>query len=158
MANPIPDGYHSVTPYIFVKGANEALEFYKNAFGAEEMLRLPGPDGESVMHAEMKVGDSIIMLSDENPQMGAMSPETRGGPTGSIMLYVEDVDASYKRALDAGAKEKAPPTDMFWGDRFSQVIDPFGHLWAIATHTEDVPPEEIGQRMKEWSAQAEQQS
>ena len=158
MAKPIPDGYHSVTPYIYVKGAAKALEFYKNAFGAQEMFRLPGPDGQTIVHAEMNVGGSVIMLSDENQQMNAMSPETRGGPTGSIMLYVEDVDASYKRAIDAGAKEKAPPMDMFWGDRFSQVIDPFGHLWAIATHTEDVAPEEIEKRMNEWAAKAAQQS
>lgn len=158
MAKAIPDGYHSVTPYIYVKGAVKALEFYKNAFGAEELFRMPGPDGQSVMHAEMRVGDSVIMLADENPQQDAMSPETRGGPTGSIMLYVEDVDSSFKRAIDAGAKETAPPMDMFWGDRFSKVIDPFGHQWAIATHTEDVAPEEMDRRMKEWMAKAAQQS
>jgi PhnB protein len=146
MAKPIPDGYRTATPYLTIKGAAQAIEFYKRAFGAQEGGRMTGPDGKSVMHAEIRIGDSMLMLSDEFPQMGSRSPETLGGTTGSIFLYVPDVDTAFKRAVDAGAKAIMPPTDMFWGDRFGKLVDPFGHEWAMATHKEDLTPEEIRRR------------
>ena len=146
MATAIPDGYRTVTPYITVKGAAQALDFYKRAFGAQGGECMIGPDGHSVMHAEIRIGDSFVMLSDEFPQMGSRSPQTLGGTTGSIFLYVPDVDAAFKRAIDAGAKAIMPPTDMFWGDRFGKLVDPFGHEWAIATHKEDLSSEEIQKR------------
>ena len=144
-AKPIPDGYRTITPYITVRGAAEAIDFYKRAFGAEEKERMPGPDGKSVMHAELKIGDSILMLSDEFPQMGCRAPEASGSP-GYLFLYVPDVDSAFKRALDAGAKASMPPADMFWGDRFGKVTDPFGHVWGLATHTEDLSPDEVKKR------------
>jgi uncharacterized glyoxalase superfamily protein PhnB len=146
MAKPIPDGYHTVTPYLTVKGAAQAIDFYTRALGAKEVERMTGPDGKSIMHAEIRIGDSVVMLSDEFPQMGARSPQTLGGTTGSIFLYVTDVDTAFKRALDAGAKALMPPTDMFWGDRFGKFADPFGHEWGMATHKEDLSPEEIRKR------------
>ena len=146
MAKPIPDGYRTITPYITVQGAAQALEFYKRAFGAEEKERMPGPDGKSVMHAELKIGDSIVMLSDEFPGMGCRSPRALGGSTGYLFLYVPDVDAAFKRAVDAGAKASMPIADMFWGDRFGKVTDPFGHEWGLATHKEDLSPDEIKKR------------
>jgi PhnB protein len=146
MVKPIPPGYHTVTPYLTVKGAGQAIEFYKRAFGAQEVERMAGPDGKSVMHAELKIGDSIVMLSDEFPQMGTRSPQTLGGSSGYLFLYVSDVDAAFKRAVDAGAKATMPPADMFWGDRFAKVSDPFGHEWGMATHKEDLSPEEIRKR------------
>jgi PhnB protein len=148
---PIPDGYHSVQPYLIVKGASQALDFYKKAFGAEELVRMPGPDG-SIMHAEIRIGDSVVMLSDEMPQAQGKSPKTLGGTTSGIMLYVENVDQVYKQAVAAGATATAQPTDMFWGDRFGKLVDPFGHDWALATHVEDVAPEEMERRMKEMPA------
>lgn len=146
MAKPIPDGYRTVTPYLTIKGAAQAIDFYKRAFGAQEGERMTGPDGQSVMHAEIKIGDSLVMLSDEFPQMGGRSPQTLGGTTASIFLYVPDVDTAFKRALDAGAKAIMAPADMFWGDRFGKLVDPFGHEWAMATHKEDLSPEEIRKR------------
>jgi PhnB protein len=142
---PIPDGYHTVTPYLSVRGASRALAFYARAFGAVELFRMSGP-GDSILHAEMKIGDSIVMLGDEAPQMGATAPQTIGGSAVSLLLYVPDVDASFARATQAGCTAQVPPTDMFWGDRYCKLQDPFGHLWAIATHKEDVSPEEIGRR------------
>ncbi len=146
MAKPIPDGYRTVTPYITVHGAAQAIDFYKRAFGAQEVERMTGPDGKSVMHAEIRIGDSVVMLSDESPQSGTRSPQALGGTTGSIFLYVPDVDAAFKRAIDAGAKPVMPPADMFWGDRFGKLVDPFGHHWGMATHKEDLSPEEIRRR------------
>jgi PhnB protein len=146
MAKPIPDGYRTVTPYITVKGAAQAIEFYKRAFGAQEHERMTGPDGKTVMHGEIKIGDSIVMLADEMPQMGCRSPQTLGGCTGYIFLYVPDVDAAFKRAVEAGAKATMPPADMFWGDRFGTVEDPFGHQWGLGTHKEDLSPEEVRKR------------
>jgi uncharacterized glyoxalase superfamily protein PhnB len=146
MAKPIPEGYRTVTPYLTLKGAARAIDFYERAFGAQEVERMTGPDGESVMHAEVRIGDSIVMLSDEFPQMGSRSPETLGGTTASIFLYVPDVDTAFQRAVDAGAKTIMPPTDMFWGDRFGTLVDPFGHQWSMATHKEDLSPEEIRKR------------
>jgi len=142
----IPEGYYSVTPYLVCKGAAEAIEFYKKALGAVETMRMPGPGGR-IMHAEMKIGNSIVMLSDENPERGYVSPKTLGGAGVSMMLYTDSVDTTYQQALDAGATGNQPPTDMFWGDRMANLTDPFGHTWAIATHTEDVSPDEMQKRM-----------
>jgi PhnB protein len=152
MAKPIPDGYHTATPHITVKGAEKALEFYKSAFGAQEIVRMPGPGGQGIMHAEIKIGNSIVMLNDEFPGMGESSPLSLGGHTASIFLYVEDVDSVYGKALAAGGTGRVPVTDMFWGDRMGRVVDPFGHEWAIATHKEDVSPEEIGKRAQAFMA------
>ena len=144
---PIPDGYHTVTPYLIVKDAARAIEFYKNAFGGKELFRMQGPDGK-IAHAELQIGDSRIMLGTESPQAGSRSPETlRGTPVG-LFLYLEDVDAAFKRAVNAGAKEQQAPQDMFWGDRYAKVADPFGHEWQLATHKEDVTPEEVSKRAK----------
>lgn len=141
----IPEGYHTATPYLIIKDAGKALEFYKEAFGATELTRLTTPDG-TLMHAEFKIGDSPIMLCDECPEWNALSPLTIGGTSISIVLYVEDVDAVVNRAVTAGATVVMPVADQFWGDRMGTVTDPFGHKWSIATHVEDVSPEEIGKR------------
>ncbi len=142
---PIPEGYHTATPYLIIKGAAAALEFYKNAFGATELLRMPKPDGR-IGHAEIKIGDSIIMLADEFPEIGARSPESYGGSPVTIMLYVEDVDAVFNRAVAAGAKVERPVANQFYGDRTGGIIDPFGHKWYLATHVEDLSPEEMQRR------------
>jgi PhnB protein len=149
----IPAGYHTVTPALTIRGAAEAIEFYKKAFGAVEVSRFSGPDGHSVMHAEIRVGDSAIMLSDEFPNMGARAPSSLGATTGSLYLYVEDVDAAFRKAVAAGAKPDMPPADMFWGDRFAKLTDPYGHSWSLATHIEDVTPEEMARRGQEFMAQ-----
>jgi PhnB protein len=143
---PVPDGYHTVTPYLVIRGAAAALEFYAKAFGAREMFRLPCPDG-SVAHAEIRIGDSVVMVGEEAPSMGAISPQTLNGSAVNIHLYVDDVDAWFARATEAGCAAHLPPTDMFWGDRMAKLQDPFGHLWGMATHKEDVPPEEMARRM-----------
>ena len=145
----IPDGFHRVTPHLVVRDAATMIEFYKKAFGAVERGRAPGPDGKSIMHAEIRIGDSHVMLSDEHPEQGHLSPTSRGGATGSLMLYLPDVDAVFARAIAAGATAQSEPADQFWGDRMGSVRDPFGHLWSLATHTEDVPPEEMERRMAE---------
>ena len=142
---PIPEGYHSVTPYIIVNDGARAIEFYKTAFGAVEVFRMDGPDGR-VGHAEIRIGDSHVMLADEHPEMGARSPQTIGGSPVSLMLYVEDVDATVGRALEAGAKLTRPVADQFYGDRTGGLEDPFGHAWYVATHVEDVPFEELKKR------------
>ena len=147
----IPDGYYSLTPYLVVKGAAEALEFYKKAFGATETVRMPGPGGR-IMHAEVQIGNSMLMLADENPEQGHLSPATLGGSGSSIMLYTGDVDATITQAVAAGATVVMPAMDMFWGDRMGNLKDPFGHSWAIATHKEDVSPEEMGKRMASQGA------
>jgi PhnB protein len=126
----IPEGYNTVNAYLVVQGAAEAIDFYTRALGAEERYRLPGPDG-SVMHAELEIGDSVVMLADESPQMGALSPQSVGGSPVSLLVYTEDVDAAFQRAVDAGATGTAPPEDMFWGDRCGRLVDPFGHVWAL---------------------------
>jgi PhnB protein len=130
-----------------IKGAEQAIEFYTKVFGATETVRMPGPGGR-IMHAEVKIGNSMLMLSDENPERGHLSPKTIGGAGVSIMLYTDDVDATFKKAVGAGAKADQPPTDMFWGDRMANITDPFGHVWAIATHTKDVSPEEMQKAMQ----------
>ena len=142
---PIPDGYHTVTPYLIIAGAAAALEFYKKAFGARELFRHPGPDGK-IGHAEIKIGDSPIMMADEFPQMGFKGPKSLGGSPVGILLYVPDVDAMFKQALDAGAKVLKPLQDMFYGDRSGSVEDPFGHVWTLSTHKEDVSPEDMQKR------------
>lgn len=142
---PIPDGYHTATPYLIIKGAGKAIEFYKKAFAAEEMLKIEMPGG-IIGHAEVKIGNSPIMLADEFVDMGYRGPESYGGTPVSIMIYVENVDAVFERAVAAGAKVKEPIQDKFYGDRAGTVIDPFGHQWHIATHIEDVEPAEIERR------------
>ena len=148
---PVPEGFHTVTPYLVQQDTKRALEFYKRAFGAETRNLMPGPNGK-VMHAELKIGDSILFLSDEFPEMSpeTKSPASAGCVTASMFLYVSDVDATFKKAVDAGARAVMPVTDMFWGDRFGKVADPFGHHWGIATHKEDVPPQEMQKRQAEW--------
>ena len=143
---PIPDGYHSVTPYLIVRNGAQALEFYKQAFGATELMRMEQPGGK-IGHAEFQLGDSRVMLADEFPEMGAKSPDSIGGSPVGLMLYVPDVDARFKQALAAGAKELRPVKDQFYGDRSGTLVDPFGHQWTIGTHTEDPSDEEIKQRM-----------
>jgi len=148
---PIPAGYGAVTPQLVVSPCVDALEFYERAFGAQVLMRLPGPDG-LLMHAEMKLGGAIIMLADEMSMPGEVvrkSPKNAGAITGGVMLYVEDVDAVFQRALDEGAKSVREPTDEFWGDRFAQLEDPFGHVWSMATHVRDVSPEEMQAAMSQ---------
>jgi PhnB protein len=142
---PIPDGYHSVTPYLIVKGAAKAIDFYKQVFGATETFRMPQPDGR-IGHAELKIGNSTIMLADEFPERNISGPESLGGTPVMIHLYIDDVDTVAKRAVAAGAKEIRPVQDQFYGDRSGMFADPFGHQWNIATHVEDLSPEEIGKR------------
>lgn len=142
----IPDGYHSATPYLIVKGAAAAIDFYKSAFGATELFRMADPDGR-VGHAEIRIGDSVIMLADEHPGMGYRSPRSLGGSAVSILLYLEDVDGVFARALEAGARAQREVANQFYGDRSGTLEDPFGHVWTIATHVEDVPPEEIERRV-----------
>ena len=147
MAKPIPDGYHSVTPYLIINGAADALEYYKKAFGATELFRMPAPEGK-IGHAEIKIGDSPIMLADEYPQMGYNSPQSIGGSPVSLMIYVEDVDTVFGRAVESGATVKEAVQDKFYGDRTGSLVDPFGHVWHIATHKEDVAIEEMQRRAK----------
>lgn len=143
---PIPEGYHSVTPYLTISGAAQAIEFYKKAFGATELMRMPAPGGK-IGHAELKIGDSVIMLADESPECGNRSPQSLGGTPVSILIYVEDVDAVFKRAVAAGAKVVREVADQFYGDRSGGITDPFGHGWYIHTHIEDVTPQEIEKRL-----------
>ena len=144
---PIPDGYHSVTPYLIVEGAARALDFYKRAFGAEETFRMPGPDGR-IGHAEMRVGNSMIMLADGNPAMGAKGPLAYGGSPISLMIYVPDVDKVFAQAVSAGAVVERPLANQFYGDRTGGIVDPFGHKWYLATHVEDVAPDELERRAR----------
>src|SRR5262245_18380119 len=144
---PIPDGYHTVTPYLVVKDGARAIEFYKNAFGAKELFRMDGPDGK-IAHAELQIGNSRIMHGTASPQAGSRSPEALTGTPVGIFLYLEDVDTAFKRAVQAGAKEQQAPQDMFWGDRYGKVDDPFGHEWQLATYKEDLTPEEVSKRAR----------
>lgn len=143
--NSVPEGYHSVIPYLIVDGAGAAIDFYQTAFGAIEVMRMPGPDGK-IGHAELKIGDSHIMLADEHPQMGAIGPKTVGGTPVKLMVYLEDVDAVVERAVAAGATITRPVADQFYGDRTGGIEDPFGHSWYVATHIEDVPMDELEKR------------
>ena len=143
--SPIPEGYHSVTPYLILKNAADAIEFYKKAFGAVELLRIPAPGGK-IGHAEIKIGDSPVMLSDEYPDMGFKGPESLGGTPVSLMIYVDDVDKIFPQAIAAGGKEVRPLQNQFYGDRSGTLTDPFGHVWTISTHVEDIPEEELAKR------------
>lgn len=148
-----PEGVHTITPHLVVRNAEKALDFYKKAFGAKETMRMPGPDGKTIIHAEMLIGDSHVYLSDEFPEMGALSPQSLNGVPASMHMYVENVDDAFSKALAAGCEVKMPVGDMFWGDRYGKVTDPFGHVWGIATHKEDLTDDEIISRQKEWFAQ-----
>jgi PhnB protein len=145
MAKAIPDGYHSITPYLIVDDAAKALQFYEKAFGATELMRIEGPDGR-IGHAEMKIGDSAIMLADEYPTMGYRSPTSLGGAGVSLMVYVDKADETFQQALSCGAQEIQPVKDQFYGDRSGTVKDPFGHVWTISTHMEDIAPDELRRR------------
>ncbi len=149
-ANPIPEGFHSLTAHFVVHNASEAIDFYKKAFAAQERLRMLGPDG-SVMHAEIQIGNSIAMVHDGIPGGPTQSPRDLGGTCCVLHIYTEDCDALFQRAVEAGAEAKMAPTDMFWGDRYSMVCDPYGHAWAITTRQEDLTPEEIGQRAAQYA-------
>jgi PhnB protein len=148
---PIPDGYHTVTPYLIVQGAAKAIDFYKQAFGATEIMRMPMPDGK-IAHAEIKIGDSPVMLADESPQMGYRNPKALGGTPVSLLIYVEDVDTVFERAVSSGGTPVRPVKDQFYGDRTGTLTDPFGHVWSISTHKEDVSSDEMQRRMKEMAA------
>ncbi len=156
-AKPIPDGFHSVTPYLSVKGAAQAIDFYKRAFGAKERFRLAGPDGKTVGHSEIVIGNSIIMMADEMPEYGNQSPQSLKGTPVCFAIYVEDADAAFKRAVEAGATVLRPIADQFYGDRAGTVQDPFGHKWTLMTHKEDVSPEEMNRRViGEYTKMAQQ--
>jgi PhnB protein len=144
---PIPEGYHTLTSYLAVDDAAKAIEYYKKAFGAKERVRMAAPDG-TIGHAELEIGDSMLMLADPFPQSSTRPPKELSGASASVFMYVEDVDAVVKQAVDAGASITMEVADQFWGDRFGTITDPFGHVWSIATHVEDVPPEEIAERAK----------
>jgi PhnB protein len=152
MVNPLPDGYPRVTPYLVVDGASAAIDFYREVLGAIERMRMPAPD-DKVGHAELEIGDSLIMLADEYPDMDALGPKTVGGTPVTLHVYVEDADAVFDRAVEAGAKALRPVEDKFYGDRSGEFEDPFGHRWSVATHVEDVPPDEIEKRMAEAGQQ-----
>jgi PhnB protein len=147
-----PDEYHTLTTNLTIKGADKAIDWYGKIFGAKLLSRMATPDGKAVWHAELRIGDSVLMLNDEDPSMGAMGPTPEGGQSASIHFYTENVDGVFKRAVAAGAKQRMPPMDMFWGDRYAQITDPFGHIWSLATHTEDVPADQMEARGREWAA------
>jgi len=153
---PIPEGYHSITPHLVVRGAAQAIEFYKQAFGAEELQRSSGPGGQKIMFALLKIGNSLLQLCDEFPgsQCPMQAPQSVGGTTSTLHLFVTDADAVFARAVAAGAKPAMPVMDMFWGDRYGQLIDPFGHVWSIATRKEDLSSQEIEQRAAKFFSQA----
>jgi PhnB protein len=155
--NPIPAGYHTATPYLTLNDCAAALDYYKKAFHAQIVVKMEGPNGK-IGHAEIKIGDSMIMLSDEMPGGANRSPQSLGGTTAAVFLYVPDVDASFKQAVDAGGRSVMAPADMFWGDRFGTLTDPFGHTWSMATHKEDVAPEEMKKRSKDAMAKMGQQA
>jgi PhnB protein len=154
MVNPIPEGYPRVTPYLIVDGAAAAIDFYTSVLGATERMRMDGPEGK-VGHAELEIGDSVIMLADEHPEMNARGPRSVGGTPVSLHVYVEDADRVFERAVEAGAKELRPVENQFYGDRLGSFEDPFGHEWNVATHVEDVSPEEMSKRMEEAGAPAD---
>jgi PhnB protein len=153
LVNPIPEGMHTVTPHLVCAGAGAAIDFYKKAFGATETSRMPGPGGK-LMHASIRIGDSAVMLVDEMPEWGSLGPKALKGSPVVIHLYVDDVDAFTARAVAAGAKVTMPVADMFWGDRYGQLEDPFGHRWSVATHVRDVSPADMQQAMQKMSPRA----
>jgi len=144
-AKPIPDGCHTVTPHLICRNAAKAIDYYTKAFGAREQMRMPGPGGK-IMHAALQIGNSIVFLADEMPEMGCKSPQALSGSPVTIHLYVEDCDKIYNQAVAAGGKPNMPLTDMFWGDRYGQLTDPFGHVWSVATHKEDLSPQQMAER------------
>jgi uncharacterized glyoxalase superfamily protein PhnB len=150
---PIPDGYHSITPSVVVDNGAEAIEFYKRALGAEELFRMPMPDGR-IGHAELRIGDSVYFVSDEFPEMDYRSPKSLGGSHGGLGIYVEDADAAFEKAVAAGATAVMPMMDAFWGDRYGKVKDPYGHTWSLMTHVKDCTPEEIAEASKEFFSQS----
>lgn len=155
--NPIPEGFHTIQPSLIVRNAAQAIDFYKKALGAEELVRMPSPDGK-IMHAELKIGDSVIFISEESPNMGfCKSPQTLGGCTGTLNVYVSDADKTFNQSISAGAKETVPIADMFWGDRYGIVTDPYGYVWGIATHKENLTPAEMQQRARDFFANMAQQ-
>lgn len=156
MPRAIPEGYHTITPSLMFRNAAKAIQFYAKAFGAEELYRMTTPDGR-IMHAELRIGDSRVMLSDEFPMGGCVSPETAGQATGNLHLYVEDVDRVWSRAVEAGAKPTMELMDAFWGDRYGMLVDPFGYVWSLASHVEDVPMDEMKRRADEAMAQMARQ-
>lgn len=149
---PIPDGYDSLIPSLIVSDGARAIEFYKNVFGATEMMRMNYPQSQKIAHAELKIRDNVLMLGDECPQMGARAPQLNATnlPSTSVFLYVSDVDGTYEKALAQGGRSVMPPTDMFWGDRYGKFIDPFGHQWGVATKVREVSPEECAKAMENW--------
>jgi uncharacterized glyoxalase superfamily protein PhnB len=153
MAKPIPDRYHSVTPHLVVRDAAHAIGFYADALGAETLFHMPGPDGTSVLHAELKLGDSVLLLGEESIEDEYLSPLSLGGTPVSLMIYCEDTDAAFARAVAAGCRSLRDPRDMFWGDRFAQVRDPFGHVWSFATHVRDVSQAEIRAALRAMSSE-----
>jgi PhnB protein len=153
----IPRGYHTVIPTLTVRDTAQALEFYKKAFGAKEKTRMPGPDGNTIMHAEIMIGDSHIMLGEENPQMNQLSPQSLNGTASGLYIYVRNVDKVFDQAVKAGATADSPVTDMFWGDRFGRVKDPFGHSWGIATRKRNLSPKEMKKSAEEFFAQQAKQ-
>jgi len=156
-AKPIPEGFHTVTPALVVRDAAKAIDFYKKALGAQELVHIPSPDGK-IMHAELKIGDSIIFLSDEMPMPGSVkSPQSLGGSTCTLNVYVPNVDDVFKQAIAAGGKESMPVADQFWGDRYGTLVDPFGYSWGIATHKEDLSPAEMRERSQKFFASMAQQ-
>jgi uncharacterized glyoxalase superfamily protein PhnB len=156
--NPIPEGCNSVNVYLVVKDGQAAIDFYTKAFGAIGGSCMPGPDGKGIMHAELKIGNSTVMLTEENPEWGTKSAETLGGSPMSLHVYLPDVDAAFQQAIDAGCTSVYPIMDTFWGDRYGKLSDPFGFEWGLATHTEDVPEEEMAERAQQWFAQAAESS
>jgi len=153
MPKPIPEGYHSITPHLVVKDVAEAMDWYKKAFGAEEVARMASPDGKMVLHGEVRIGNSPIMIGPESAEWGTQGPATLGGTPVTLHLYVNDADAAHKKAVEAGATSGMPVGDTFWGDRYGKVTDPFGHHWSIATHVRDMTPEEMKQAMLETFSQ-----
>lgn len=149
MTNPIPDGFNTVTPHLIIEGAAEAIEFYKKAFGAQELFRMPGPDG-AIMHAEIQIGNSRVMVAQAMPDWGTNGAKHFGGSPVCVHLYVEDVDSVMKTAAEAGAEVTMPAQDTFWGDRYGKLSDPFGHVWSVATHVKDMTPEEIAKAQEEF--------
>jgi PhnB protein len=153
----IPDGMHTLTPHLTIRNAAEAIEFYKKAFGAQEINRMPGPDGKSIWHAALRIGNSMLFMADESVSMGSKSPQSLGGTPFAIQVSVEDANAMFQRAVSAGATVKMPLMDMFWGDRYGQVMDPFGFMWAISQHIKDMTPEEMRKASEEAARQFAQQ-
>src|SRR5436309_5875056 len=153
-AKPIPDGYDALMPSVIVRDANKAIDFYKEVFGATELMRMNYPDSSKIAHAEIKIRDHVLMLGDENPQMGALAPQPSNAmPSTSVMIYVQDVDATLNKAVSKGGKTTMPAMDMFWGDRYGKFLDPFGHHWGVATHKKDASPEDCAKATAEWGKQ-----